>query len=180
MKYVTVGDKKFEQFIDEAKIEQRVAELAHAIEQDYKNKDLLIISVLKGAFIFTADLVRRLGFQPEIAFTRLSSYEGTQTTGNVETLMGITAELKGRHVLIVEDIIDTGTSMHHFLPQVLAMEPASVRIASLLTKPDALKHKDVIVDYAGFEIPEKFVVGFGLDYDEAGRNLSAIYQLSED
>lgn len=178
MKQVTIADKQFELYIEEQKIKQRVAALAQEIEQDYKGEKPLIISVLKGAFIFTSDLVRHMNSQPEIAFTRLKSYDGTSSTGNVTTLMELTTNLQNRNIIVVEDIIDTGASMHAFLPQLEAGKPASIRLASLLSKPDARTHT-VDIHYTGFEIPDKFVVGYGLDYNEAGRNLPHIYQLSK-
>lgn len=178
MEHLIVGDKKFIPYLDEATIHARVAALAREIEHDFQHKNPLMLCVLKGAFVFTADLVRHFNFQPEVAFTRLKSYEGTTSSGTVNNLMGVTADITGRHVIIIEDIIDTGTSMHEFLPGLHARKPASVSLASLLSKPDARVH-DITIDYTGFEIPDKFVVGYGLDYDEAGRNLRSIYTLTE-
>lgn len=178
MEDVTIGDKKFELYLDEATILQRVATLADEIEKDFSNKNPLILCVLKGAFIFTADLVRHFRFPHEMAFTRLKSYEGTTSTGKVTNLMEVTTNINGRHVIVVEDIIDTGASMHEFLPQLQQKSPASISLVSLLSKPEARVH-NIVINYTGFEIPDKFVIGYGLDYDEAGRNLRSIYSLTE-
>lgn len=174
---VQVKDKRFRPFIDAATIAQRVAELAAKISEDYKGLDPLFIGILNGSFVFAADLFRSISIPAEISFIKLASYKGTSSTGHVITAIGLDENLRGRHIIIVEDIVDTGKTMSAFLPELLDRHPASVKIASLLIKPEALAH-NVTVDYYGFEIANQFVVGYGLDYDGYGRNLPELYQLA--
>lgn len=178
MKKVTVHDKEFEVYLDRDTIWSRVQTIGRQLDIDYKGLNPLFIGVLNGAFIFAADLFRVLNIEAEISFVKLTSYEGTSSTGAVVSAIGLKEDVKDRHVIIVEDIVDTGKTLSEFLPQVLAQSPASLKIASFLTKPEALKH-DVKADYVGFEIPNKFVVGYGLDYNGQGRNLTDLYQLVE-
>lgn len=144
--------------------------------RDYQGKTPLFLSVLTGAFMFTSDLMKHYPLECEIAFTRLSSYEGTSSSGVVQTLLGIKEELKDRHVVVIEDIIDTGKTLHTFLPILRESGPASVEIATLLIKPDSLKHP-LDVKYKGFEISNEFIVGYGLDYNGHGRNYQDIFQV---
>lgn len=178
MNSVKVGDKYFELFIDNQQIQQKIAEIAKSIEEEYRHKNPVFLCVLNGAFMFAADLMRIVQIPAEVSFIKLSSYTGMQSTGDVKTLIGLNNSISGRHVILVEDIIDTGKTIHELLPLVQAKEPASVRLASILSKPDARTH-DVQIDYTGFEIPDKFVVGYGLDYNQLGRNLPHIYALAE-
>jgi hypoxanthine phosphoribosyltransferase len=134
------------------------------------------LSVLNGAFLFTADLFKQITIEAEVSFIKLASYKGTSSTGNVITAIGLDINVKDRHIIILEDIIDTGKTLHHYLPQLESMQPASVKIAVLLNKKEALIYP-VQIDYACFDIPNKFVVGYGLDYDGLGRNSRDIYQL---
>ena len=136
----------------------------------------MFLSILNGSFIFTADLFKKLTIEAEICFIKLASYKGVSSSGNVITAIGLDTNLSGRHVIILEDIIDTGKTLHHFLPQLETQQLASLKIAVLLNKTEALAYP-VKVDYACFDIPNKFVVGFGLDYDGLGRNLPCLYQL---
>lgn len=175
MSTIHVHDRYFEPFIDSATISDRVKLLAKEISMEYEGRNPLFLAVLNGAFIFAADLLREISLQSEISFVKVASYEGTQSSGTIKQLIGITEELKGRHVIIVEDVIDTGFSMQHILQQVNGSEPASVKVATLLFKPASLK-APIKADYIGFEIPESFVLGYGLDYDGLGRNLPHIYQ----
>jgi hypoxanthine phosphoribosyltransferase len=175
---VLIHDKTFVPFIPEARIKERIAELAQQINEEYIGKYPLILGVLNGSFIFAADLFRALTVEAEISFIKLASYHGTSSTGHVVTAIGLEESLQHRHVIIVEDIIDTGRTLSFFMPEVYDRQPASVKIATLLTKPEALKY-DVKADYVAFEIAEKFVVGYGLDYDGLGRNLRDIHVLSE-
>ena len=174
---IEVKDKIFKPYLGQPTIEKRVKELGREISKDYRGKDPIIIGVLNGAYIFLSDLSKAIDIPAEISFIKISSYEGDSSTGKVKRLIGLDVELENRHVLLVEDIVDTGLSMINLLSQVNEKEPASVKTVTLLYKPDALRH-NVALDYIGFQIPNKFVVGYGLDYDGFGRNIPEIYQLS--
>lgn len=174
---VQVHDKNFDPFLSAEAIQASVKKLAKELDTDYAGKTPLFIAILNGSFIFAADLFKYLQIPAEISFIKLASYKGTTSTGHVITSIGLDAEIKDRHIIILEDIIDTGKTMHQFLPQIMNMQPASLKIAVLLHKPEATVH-NIPVDYCCFTIPDKFVVGYGLDYDGQGRNLDAIYQLS--
>ncbi len=176
MAEVTVLDKTFVPFITSENIRHRVGEIAAEISKDYSGEKPLLIAILNGSFIFAADLLRALNLDCGISFVKLASYKGTTSTGNVITAIGLEENLKGRHVIIVEDIIDTGKTLSAFLPEIFQRGPASVKIATFLTKPDALQH-DIKANYVAFEIENKFVVGYGLDYDGHGRNLPDLYVL---
>ncbi len=178
MENVTVRDRKFTVSITEETIKRRVAEVAAQISKDLEGKDPLFLAVLNGSFIFAADLMRGITIPCEITFMRISSYEGTSSTGNVQQLIGLKENIKGRTVVIIEDIIDSGLTMKHLLETLADKEPADVRIASLLVKPGNLKVK-LDVPYCCFEIPNDFIVGYGLDYDGEGRNLPHIYTVVE-
>lgn len=167
---------EFVPFISEEAIRDRVQEIGQQLSEAYKGKNPLFIGVLNGSFMFLADLVRASELDCDIAFTRLSSYEGMQSTGKIKTVIELEEKLEGRHLIVVEDIVDTGKTMHYFLQKMKSKNPASVALVSLLVKPEAVKH-EVIIDYTGFEIENKFVIGYGLDYDGLCRNLPAIYQL---
>lgn len=173
---IQVIDKVFTPFIPAAKIDERVAELAAMINADYTGKKPLVIGILNGSFMFAADLFRKLTIEAEISFIKLASYKGTSSTGNVVTAIGMEENLKDRHVIIIEDIIDTGKTLHAFMPEIYNRHPASVKIATFLSKPDALKY-DVKADYCAFEIDNKFVLGYGMDYDGLGRNIPELYVL---
>jgi len=175
-----VKDKEFTVFIDREKLQQRVQDLGQQITQDHKGQVPVLVCVLNGAYMFFSDLTKSIDLQIEVSFTRYASYHSdTQSSGEVRKLIGFEAEnIAGRDVIIVEDIIDTGLTMNKLLADVSAFGPKSVKVASLLFKPDALQHKTQI-DYLGFEIADKFVVGYGLDYDGEGRNLCDLYQLIE-
>lgn len=171
-------DKQFVPYLSESEIAARVAELGAELSEAYKRKRPLLLGVLNGAFIFAADLFRRLDIEAEICFVKLASYEGTSSRGQVATTIGLTEDLKGRHVIVVEDIIDTGRTLSYFLPQLQEQGAASVMLVTLLSKPDARK-VPLEADYTGFVIPDKFVVGYGLDYDGLGRNLPGIFALAD-
>lgn len=167
---------EFELLIPASAIQQRVAELGKQIAQDYRDDPPLFIGVLNGAFIFAADLMRAVDLPTSITFVKFSSYVGMQSTGEVKSLLGLDPDqVKDRPVIIVEDIVDTGKTLSVFIQDLEKLQPASIRIAALLLKPDAL-HYELKVDYLGFEIPPAFVIGYGLDYDEEGRQLPGIYQ----
>jgi hypoxanthine phosphoribosyltransferase len=176
MSTIQVLDKTFEPYLKEAAIQEKITELAGQLNQDYTGKRPLFLSILNGSFLFTADLFKQITIEAEVSFIKLASYKGTSSTGNVITAIGLDINVKDRHIIILEDIIDTGKTLHHYLPQLESMQPASVKIAVLLNKKDALLYP-VHIDYACFEIPNKFVVGYGLDYDGLGRNSRDIYQL---
>lgn len=175
-KTVTLHDKEFEPFLSQAEIQERIKELAIEINHDFNGKRPIVLCILNGSFIFTADLVRHFSFPLTIEFVRYSSYEGTSTTGKITKMLGMKSEIVGQDVIIVEDIIDTGFTLSNAIKELRRDQPNSVKVVSLLMKPAALKH-DVPSDYIGFKIPNKFVVGYGLDYDELGRDLPEIYQL---
>lgn len=174
---IKVHNKTFVPYLSAATIAEKVSAIAAQISVDYAGKRPLFLAVLNGSFLFAADLFRQLTIEAEISFIKLASYKGTTSTGNVITAIGLEESLHGRHVILLEDIIDTGKTLSEFVPQLNHQGPASVKIAALLTKPDALKFP-VHADYIGFEIPNKFVVGYGLDYDGLGRNIPEIFQLA--
>ncbi len=137
----------------------------------------MFIAILNGSFMFASDLFKELTMEAEICFIKLASYKGTRSSGHVITSIGLDESLKDRHVVILEDIVDTGKTLSEFLPQLADQQPASLKIAALLHKPDALVHP-LTIDYLGFEVPNKFLLGYGLDFDGLGRNLKEIYQLT--
>lgn len=175
---IQVHHKHFVPYISADKIAARVQALAAQISQDYKGRRPLFIAVLNGSFIFAADLFRQLTVEAEISFIRLASYKGTSSTGQVVTAIGMEEQLHGRDVILLEDIIDTGNTLHSFIPEIRNRRPASLKIATFLTKPEALQ-RPVVADYVGFEVPNLFVLGYGLDYDGLGRNLPELWQLAE-
>jgi hypoxanthine phosphoribosyltransferase len=176
---IQVLDKKFQPYLRANEISEQIAKLAAQINRDFEGKRPLFIAILNGSFMFAADLFKELTIDAEICFIKLASYKGTRSTGNVITSIGLDEPLKGRHVIIVEDIVDTGKTLHEFLPQLLNQQPASLKIAALLHKPTALVYP-LTIDYLGFTVPNKFLLGYGLDYDGLGRNLKEIYQLVEE
>jgi hypoxanthine phosphoribosyltransferase len=176
MSLIHVLDKSFVPFISSDTIHQKVKDLAAQLKQDYEGKKPLFIAILNGSFIFASDLFKQLDFEAEICFIKLASYKGTKSTGHVITSIGLDTDINQRHIIILEDIIDTGKTLHNFLPQIYNQQPASLKIAVLLHKPDATVF-EVKIDYCCFSIPDKFVVGYGLDYDGFGRNLPEIFQL---
>lgn len=176
MSTIKVHDKEFASYITANEIEEQVKRVAAEINRDYHGKKPLFIAILNGAFIFAADLLKNITLEAEICFIKLASYKGVKSTGKVITAIGLDVDLYGREVIIVEDIVDTGKTLFQFLPQLEHNHPASLKIASLLHKPDAMVHP-IKIDYLGFTIPNKFVIGYGLDYDGLGRNIREIYQL---
>lgn len=176
---IQVHDKSFIPYLTAEEIIAEVKKLAEKINSDYKDKRPLFISVLNGSFMFSADLFRFLTIEAEICFIKLASYKGTRSSGQVITAIGLDTDLTNRDIIILEDIIDTGKTLNQFLPQVFNQRPSSLKIAVFLHKPDAIVFP-VTIDYLCFTIPNKFVVGYGLDYNGLGRNLSQLYQLKED
>jgi len=176
MAIIKVHDKEFIPYLTAEEIDEQVTRIAAEINRDYHGRKPLFIAILNGAFIFAADLFKQIDIEAQIAFIKLASYKGVKSTGNVITAIGLDAELYGRDVIIIEDIVDTGKTLSQFLPQLEHQHPASLKIAALLHKPDAMVHP-IKIDYLGFTIPNKFVLGYGLDYDGLGRNIKEIYQL---
>jgi hypoxanthine phosphoribosyltransferase len=176
MKTIQVKDKEFKIYIPEESIKKRIAETAAAMRCDLADKNPLFIVVLNGAFIFAADLLREIDIPCEIIFIRLSSYEGTTSTGKMKNIMGLDKNIEGRTVVIVEDIIDTGLTMKYLCDTLAKSNPAEIRVASLFVKPGQLQ-TDVKTDYRCFDIDNVFIVGYGLDYDGDGRNLKEIYKV---
>lgn len=174
MDTIQIKDKRFTTFIPEEKILTEVARVADEINRDLSGSDPLFVSVLNGSFMFTADLMKRLTIPCEISFVKLASYEGTSTTGRVKELVGLNDDISGRTVVIVEDIVDTGLTMQRLLETLRAKNPKDIRIATLLVKPDKLQ-VDLKIDYVAMNIPNDFIVGYGLDYDGYGRNSRDIY-----
>lgn len=171
---VLLHDKTFSPFITEEAIQQGVKELAAKINSDYAGLNPLIIGVLSGSYMLMSDLTKQLAMPCEIGFVRVSSYQGTQSEGQIKNVIGLNTSVEGRHVLLVEDIVDTGLTAKYLLEMLDKQRPVSVKLLTLLHKPEAQK-VNVKPDYIGFEIENKFVVGYGLDYNEQGRNLKAIY-----
>jgi hypoxanthine phosphoribosyltransferase len=176
MNRITVHDKNFIPYLSEATILEKVKELAAKLDSDYAGKKPLFIAILNGSFMFTSDLFKYLTIEAEICFIKLASYKGTKSTGHVITAIGLDTDVTDRHVVILEDIIDTGKTMNEFLPQLRNQQPASMKVAVLLHKPEATIFP-VTIDYCCFSIPNKFVLGYGLDYDGLGRNIRELYQL---
>jgi hypoxanthine phosphoribosyltransferase len=176
MAVIKVHDKSFETYLSEATILGRVKELATTINKDYAGKKPLFVAILNGSFMFASDLFKYLTIEAELCFIKLASYKGMKSSGKVVTSIGLEEDLFGKEVLIVEDIVDTGKTLHRFLPKLLHQQPKSLKIVTLLHKRDATEYP-LALDYVGFDIPDKFVVGYGLDYDGLGRNLKEIYQL---
>ncbi len=178
MDKIKVHDKFFNVFISEEMIASRIDELSKQINDDLAGKDLLFIGILNGSFLFAADLFRKIDMDARISFLKLSSYEGTESTGFVRRLIGLNESVKGKTVVVIEDIVDTGKTLEGIITDLRDKEVEGIRVATLLLKPEAYKG-DYKVDYVGFEIPNNFVVGFGLDYNGLGRNLRSIYTLSK-
>ena len=178
MDLLTVKDKQFALSLSEERIRQRVAETAAQISEELSGKNPIFLAVLNGSFVFAADIMRGITTPCEVNFVRFSSYDGMNSTGTVKELLGLNQSLKGRTVVVVEDIIDSGLTMQELLVYLQKFEPAELKVASLLVKPGNLQVK-LNVDYTCFEIPNDFIVGYGLDYDGYGRNLPAIYTVVE-
>ena len=178
MSIVQIKDKRFKTFISEDEIQQRVKAVADRINHDMEGKKPLLLAVLNGSFVFAADLMRHITIPCEISFVKLASYEGTVSTGKVVEVMGLNEDITGRDVIIVEDIVDTGKTMERMLDTLGTRNPNSLHICTLLLKPEKLKIP-LNIEYAAMEIPNDFIAGYGLDYDQEGRNLRDIYTLVE-
>ena len=176
MSKVKIHDREFVKSISREEIDKEIKRVAAQINNDYAGKRPLFLSVLNGSFMFVADLLKNIEIECEISFVKLSSYQGTETTGQVREVIGLSESLEGRDVIILEDIVDTGHTMHKMMQSLKNSNPASVEIASLFVKP-ARMQVPVDVKYALFTIPDRFIVGYGLDYDGLGRNLPDVYDV---
>ncbi|MCS6968488.1 MAG: hypoxanthine phosphoribosyltransferase [Cytophagales bacterium] len=173
-----IKDKYFIPYIDSEALSQRVQQLGRQISHDYAGKYPLFIAVLNGAFIFAADLIRTVDIPSEISFVKFTSYHNMHSSGTVDQIIGIEEDLRGRHIIVIEDIIDTGITITEVIAEIKRYQPASVEVVALLLKPDALQ-KAVQIKYVGFCIEPRFVVGYGLDYDGYGRNLRDLFILDQ-
>ena len=176
MGQITVKDKTFEVSINETTIKQRVREVAQQMSRDLEGKNPLFLAVLNGAFIFAADLMCEMTIPCEISFVKLASYQGTTSTGSIKEVIGINEDLSGRTVVIVEDIVESGLTIKRMMEQLGTRNPASVQVCTLFFKPEKLK-EDLKLDYVAFSIPNDFILGYGLDYDQQGRQLKDVYSL---
>jgi hypoxanthine phosphoribosyltransferase len=179
MDTIKVHDKNFKPYITAAEISTAIKKIANELERDYAHSKPLFIAILNGSFIFASDLFKCLNFPAEICFIKLASYKGTKSTGQVLTSIGLDSDVFERDVIILEDIIDTGKTLSQFLPQLEHQQPKSLRICALLHKKETTVYP-IDIAYLGFTIPDKFVVGYGLDYNGFGRNYSEIYQLVDE
>ena len=178
MDTIQIRDKMFTVSISEQEIQREVKRVANEINRDLAGKDPLFVSVLNGSFMFTADLLKHITIPNEVSFVKLASYQGLASTGVIKEVIGLNEDIAGRHIVIVEDIVDTGLTMQRLLETLGTRNPASIHIASLLVKPDKLKI-ELDIDYIAIKIPNDFIVGYGLDYDGFGRNLPEIYTVVE-
>jgi len=177
-KIVKVLDKEFEISITHDQIQEAIEKVAAKINDELSGKDVIFLGILNGAFMFASDLYKNLTFNSQISFLKLASYSGTSSSGNVKRLIGVNEDLKDKVVVVIEDIIDTGHTIDHIIKQLKGYEPAEIKIATFLFKPDAYQ-TDIPIDYIGMEIPNDFIIGYGLDYDGFGRNLKHIYKIIE-
>ena len=176
---IRLHDKRFKVMIPAARIDEVVEAVAERINRDYAGKETpIFLGVLNGSFMFFSDLIKKIEFHSEISFVKLASYAGTASTGEVRSLIGLDGSIEGRHIIVVEDIVDTGHTIKRLLDDLQKKNPAELKVATLLFKPESLRC-DVKPDYVGFSIPPKFIIGFGLDLDGLARNLKDIYVLKE-
>jgi hypoxanthine phosphoribosyltransferase len=178
MKTIEVHNRVFVPYLSAATIQKEVNRLASELKNDFAGKRPLFIAILNGSFIFAADLFKSMDFEAEICFIKLASYKGTKSSGQVISAIGLDVDVKGRHVIILEDIVDTGKTLTSFLPQLENQLPASLSLCVLLHKPEAMIYP-LTIHYLGFTIPNRFVLGYGLDFDGLGRNIPELYQLKD-
>lgn len=178
MSTTKIHDKEFKIAIPRNEIETAIANVAHSINKDYKGKRPLLLGVLNGCFMFAAELMKNLEIECEVSFVKLASYQGTTSTGVINEILGLTEPVTGRDIIIIEDIVDTGLTMHRMIETLEAAKPSSIAIASLFVKPARLQIP-VEIKYSAFTIPDRFIVGYGLDYNGLGRNLPDIYEPKE-
>ncbi len=177
---ITLNDRTFRVMIPAQEIDQAVSAVAEAINHDYADKDCpLFLGVLNGSFMFMSDLMKKISFPCELSFVKLASYEGTCSTGRIERLIGLNNSLQGRHVIIVEDIVDTGRSIAHLIEELKSKHPASVEVCTLFFKPASYAEKYAVL-YRAMEIGNEFIVGYGLDYNQLGRNLKDVYVVTNE
>ena len=176
MKKITLHDKTFELYIPHNEIIDSIKKIAVQIKAETANEEPIFLSVLNGSFMFAADLMKYIDFNCQLSFVKLSSYEGTESTGKIHSLIGLNQNLAGKTVIILEDIVDRGVTLEHIVNTVSALNPKQIKIATMLYKPDAYE-KDIKIDYIGLSIPNDFIVGYGLDYNELGRNYCDIYKI---
>jgi hypoxanthine phosphoribosyltransferase len=178
MKEIQLLDKKFKEFITGEQIRIRVEELAIQINRELAGKDVVFLGILNGAFLFAADLFRQINLEARISFIKLASYQGTTSQGLIKELIGWNEDIKNKTVVVIEDIVDTGNTLERIVDELVVRKAAEIKISALLYKPEAYK-KEIPLHYIGFEIPNDFVVGYGLDYDGYGRNLPSVYKLTQ-
>lgn len=176
MKQIRINNKAFKEYISEREINARIFEIAKKINKDFEGEEVVFIGILNGAFLFAAELFKRITLNARISFVKLASYEGTKSSGSIKELIGWNEEIKNKQIIVIEDIVDTGNTLERIVDELIIRKARSIKIVTLLLKPEAYT-KDIKVDYVGFEIPNDFVVGYGLDYDGYGRNLPSIYTL---
>jgi hypoxanthine phosphoribosyltransferase len=178
MEKIRLVDKDFVIFLKEEEILHHIKEMADKMNADLKNAEPVFLGILNGCFMFVSDLFKQLNLNCSISFLKLASYSGTQSTGKIQELIGLNESIEGKTVIILEDIVDTGITLEHLIETIKKYKPKEIKIATLLFKPEAYK-KHYTIDYCGIEIPNKFIVGYGLDYNGKGRNLKHIYQISQ-
>ncbi len=178
MQRVKILDKEFDLFIKDSEIQAAVKKVAEKINKDLAGKDVMFIGILNGSFMFASDLFKQLNIDCQITFLKVASYSGTTSSGTVKRLIGVNEDLKGKVVVILEDIVDTGVTLENIIRQLIGYEPEEIKIATFLYKPEAY-HQRIPLDYVGLEIPNDFIVGYGLDYDGFGRNYEDIYKVVE-
>lgn len=179
MKNIKLYDKVFRMSLPEEEIINRVKVVAEQINEEYKGRRPLSLSVLNGAFMFTSDLMKEINIECEISFVKLASYQGTMSTGKVHEVIGINEDLSGRDIIIVEDIVESGKTIMQMMDSLSNRQPASIKVCTLFFKPSKLEEK-INVDYAAIVIPDDFIVGYGLDYNQLGRNLRDIYTITDE
>lgn len=176
MKTVKVKDKEFELFLTQETVEKAIEKIAADMNKDLTEKNPLFICVLNGSFMYASELMKRINIPSELTFVKMSSYSGIKSSGSVKEVYGLEEDIKGRTIVIIEDIVDTGNTMKQMIKQLKIKKPKEILVSTLLLKPDALIH-DVPLDYVALEIPNDFIIGYGLDYDGYGRNLPDIYKI---
>ena len=176
MNEIRILDKNFRELITEQSIKTRIGELAQDINRDLAGKDVVFVGILNGSFLFAADLFRLIHLPVKISFVKLASYEGSASSGTIKELIGWNEDIKNKTIVVIEDIVDTGNTIESIVNELVARKAYEIRVASLFLKPSAFT-KDIRIDYVGFEIPDDFVVGYGLDYDGYGRNLTSVYSM---
>jgi len=178
MDRVKILDKEFKLVISSSEIEEAVTDIATRLNRELSGKKVIFVGILNGSFMFAADLFRKIDFDCQITFLKLASYQGTSTSGKIQRLIGMNEDIKDHTVIIIEDIVDTGHTLDSIIKQIKGYEPAEIKIATLLFKPDAYQF-NIKLDYVGIEVPNDFLIGYGLDYNGYGRNLKQIYSITE-